>query len=50
LGVNATSAAVGIYDYEAQSREELDVQVGCKLSILARDGEWCVVEKGKFLD
>ena len=41
------STAVGIYDYESQSREELDVQVGCKLSILARDGEWCVVEKGE---
>jgi SH3 domain len=40
--------AVGIYDYEAQSREELDVQVGSKLSILARDGEWCVVEKGFY--
>ncbi|KAJ3302808.1 Adaptor for signal transduction [Kappamyces sp. JEL0829] len=45
LSLNAVSTAVGVYDYEAQSRVELDVQVGAKFSILARDGEWCVVER-----
>jgi SH3 domain len=56
LSLKAVSSAIGIYEYEAQSRVgnyngfnslyiELDVHVGSKFSILARDGEWSVVER-----
>jgi hypothetical protein len=36
---------VGIYPHEAQSIEEYNVLVGEPYSIIARDGEWCVIEK-----
>jgi hypothetical protein len=45
LALNVTSNAVGVYEYQSQSRLELDVQIGAKFSILVRDGEWCVVER-----
>lgn len=45
LSLTPSTSAIGIYEYEAQSRVELDVHVGVKFSILARDGEWSVVER-----
>jgi hypothetical protein len=45
LGAKVLATAVGVYQYEAQTREELDVYIGNTYAIIARDGEWSVVEE-----
>jgi hypothetical protein len=45
LGTKILAKAVGVYQYVAQTREELDVHIGVSYSIIARDGEWCVVDE-----
>ncbi|KAI8900003.1 hypothetical protein BC833DRAFT_583627 [Globomyces pollinis-pini] len=45
LSAESVATAVGIYQYVAQSRDEMDVFIGMTYSIIARDEAWCIVEK-----
>jgi hypothetical protein len=48
LGYGGETLGIGVYPHEAQSIEECNVLVGERYAIVARDGEWCVIEKNGF--
>lgn len=39
---------VGIYQYVAQTREELDVSIGLPYFVITRDNDWAIVENKSF--